>query len=73
MRITEVLRAISLVERRNYGAITAADVATQLGISRQSAHSWLSKLTAKGYLERSGKGRGTYYTRIVLQKESGNR
>ena len=50
----------------NNGKITRKEVSKILTIKETKAYELLYSLTQKGYLERKGKGRGTYY--IYLNK-----
>ena len=47
---------------RHHSSIQSSDLATLLGVSRQSASTYLSKLSGRGHLERVGRGRATRYS-----------
>jgi ATP-dependent DNA helicase len=50
----------------NNGKITRKEVSKILTIKETKAYELLYSLTQKGYLERKGKGRGTYYTYLKI-------
>ncbi len=50
---------LGIFQRR--GELSSSDLAKELGVSRQQAHHLLSTLTKKGYLDKKGSTKGSYY------------
>ncbi|HLJ26585.1 MAG TPA: winged helix-turn-helix transcriptional regulator [Candidatus Angelobacter sp.] len=59
-RRSEILQAIREYKGRNDGnSPSEAEIAEQLGISRQAVNKYLQKMESEGMIRRPGKGRRT--------------
>ena len=61
MTKSDVWEAVRRLVRTYQVGFSAPQLATATGLTRQSAHAWLTKFVDDGYLVTAGVGRGTLY------------